>query len=117
MSENQTYIGLEPQGSCEPRTFVGKLGGGNLSPKASRHNPIKQGFQEALRAVEMLEGRVSDLVERLSPVCNKIPAGDGVSAKNENAGSSDVYNGLRQIEERVSRATTRIAYLIESLEV
>ncbi len=78
---------------------------------------IEMVIDNAMRAMEALEGGVSDLVARLDPVTNQIPSVDGSSEQAEPAGSSKVFHAFDQLDTRIRSTTTRVQYLIQSLEV
>jgi hypothetical protein len=79
--------------------------------------PIEMVIDNALRAMEALEGQIHDLVDRLDPVTNQIPAADGPSNPNEAAGSSKVYNAIDQLDTRIRAANEKLKYVTMSLEV
>lgn len=79
--------------------------------------PIEMAIDDALRAMEALEEQVHELVDRLDPVTNQIPAVDGPGQPNEAAGSSKVYNGIDQLNQRIRIIKEKLRYVTNSLEV
>jgi hypothetical protein len=79
--------------------------------------PIEAVTDNALRAMENLEGVVIDLTSQLDSVTNQIPVADDPTNAQEALGSSKVYASVDQLDTRIRALTCRLQYLIQSLEV